>query len=652
MTNENAIVIATGMRLSGAEATATAQIDYLMETFPKEIEEFTVEDFVETEMPFAYIDLFAYDKLKREQVFIKVQARFSALKIGGKNAFKAMWAGYKKRHPDAKADEDKGGVTRFSWQPTCLLCGEWIADDIGVRKIGSNGEVIWACMHPILPVARLKNIETGIEKIKVAFKNGSHWKTCIFDRKTLSVASKIVDLSDYGIAATSDNAAQLVRYFLTTLQSNGEEYIPELRCITHLGWTDGGEFVPYVENIEFDGEKEFSERFKSVKLVGSERKWIEGLYKHCISKEHANVVSRIVMAASVASVLVKPMNINNFWVHLWGESGTAKTVLTMCATSEWANPEIGKYIVTFNSTYVGNERNTAFCGSMPYMLDELQILDSRKDTDSLVYMLTEGCGRSRGNRSGGIEYVPKWRNCIISSGEKPISSQNSGGGVAARVIEIEVKDKLFGGKKDIETVLETIENNYGFIGKRFIEQIKAVGNSTIKEIFRQFSGELIKRGVMDKQAQSAALILTADFLMCKSIMFIDDALSVDEIMPFLKTNEEVDVSRRAYDYICGKIIENQTKFVGTVEKQMEIWGKFGNGDIAYIVKTRFDELCNNGGYAPKPLLSWLVKNKLIETDAQGQFTRPVSINGRLARCVCLKIPRDTSSDVDIAEYGF
>lgn len=56
------------------------------------------------------------------------------------------------------------------------------------------------------------------------------------------------------------------------------------------------------------------------------------------------------MAASFASVLLEPLGCLSFVFHLWGGSGTGKTVGMMVAASVWGNPAEGALTRTLNST--------------------------------------------------------------------------------------------------------------------------------------------------------------------------------------------------------------------------------------------------------------------------------------------------------------
>ena len=135
-----------------------------------------------------------------------------------------------------------------------LICGNYICDYTGVSL---DGETV--CPHPIMPIMRLCNIDTGVEKIKIAYsRGGKAFRYLIVDRKTISSANKIVDLSDSGIAVTSESAKALVKYFAKIEQLN-PELLPETECVTRMGWiTQADEqldFAPYIDSIAFDGEQ-------------------------------------------------------------------------------------------------------------------------------------------------------------------------------------------------------------------------------------------------------------------------------------------------------------------------------------------------------------------------------------------------------------
>ena len=70
-----------------------------------------------------------------------------------------------------------GNHTRFTGQPVELDCGEWKADDYGVRTVKMDKYFskipVTACSHPILPIEILKNVDTATERITLAYFQGS-----------------------------------------------------------------------------------------------------------------------------------------------------------------------------------------------------------------------------------------------------------------------------------------------------------------------------------------------------------------------------------------------------------------------------------------------------------------------------------------------
>lgn len=96
----------------------------------------------------------------------------------GFRGFKSM---YKKYIESLKAQAGTvyvDNVTNFTGQPLELNAGDWDATDLGVyRRNGFADEL--ACPHPIMPVERLINIDTGEEKLKLAFRKGTMWRRLI-----------------------------------------------------------------------------------------------------------------------------------------------------------------------------------------------------------------------------------------------------------------------------------------------------------------------------------------------------------------------------------------------------------------------------------------------------------------------------------------
>ena len=592
------------------------------------INTYTRDDFLKTTAPYDFVYLYINNKFRFGQVKELVATRAKEV---GVRTFAQQFKNYMaENHPNIK--QVHVNFTEFPDAPIVLACGKYTClEDVCFED--SRGEVVEVCNHPIMPVERIVNIDDNTEKLRLKYRKGVVWRDVIVEKEILASASKIVQLANVGIAVNSENAKYLVRY-LTDMESLNYDIIPEVKSVGRLGWIKGYGFSPYVDDLVFDGEENFRHMFGSVQPTGDFFEW-RRLAREV--RKEKDPSARILLAASFASVLVEPCDCLPFFVHLWGGTESGKSVATLFACSVWASPVLGEYMKTFNATAVSQELTAGFLNSLPLAYDELQIVQSRKSNDDIVYKLCEGVGRDRGKKTGGLQKLSTWRNVILSTGETPISSATSGGGAINRVIEIECSNR-----KIISNPLELIprmKENYGLAGALFVDWIQRKQENLQEVIdlrlsymkkFRDFSD------VTDKQAMAASLILTADELTER--LFIQDGvrLTIDDLKPFLITKADVDLNQRCYDFLCDFVVANYAKFnpAGNDNYQGEIYGD-ARDDYVYIIKSKFDQVLTDNGYNPRAFLSWAAKKDLIKRDGRHNTVKhPICSYGN-PRCVAL-----------------
>lgn len=609
-----------------------------------EIPAYTRDDYLTTTRPFEYLYAHKENKFEMKQLLGRMSAQ--AQTVGIRN----LAALFKAYMETVSGTVTPGyNKTDFTGQEMELDCGGWTASDTGIYGTDKMGFEVVACYHPIMPVQRLVNIDTGIHKVKLAFSLGKRWNSVIEDRNVISDSRSIIGLSKYGIMVNSETSKALVRYLADVEQMN-YDLIPEVSSVGRLGWIDDYGFSPYVDDLVFDGEEEYRTRFESIQERGSRDVWLDTVKAVRAGKTPGNVIARIVLAASFASVLVKPCNCLPFFVHLWGGTETGKTVSLLLAASVWGNPEIGKYIQTFNATEVGKELGAAFCNSLPLIIDELQLVkDNRKDFDKMIYQLSEGVGRARGRKQGGLQRTPTWRNCIITTGEFPIISPNSGAGAVNRTIEIDCHaEHLFDDPKQVAT---TLYSNYGFAGYEFIEHLMEEGAQERVQELQEAMQDALKTGdTMDKQTASAALILAADMLSEEWIFQDGILLQPDDIRPYLVSKDTVNQNGRALQFLYDFININQARFSPDADAhQGEVWGDLDD-DYAYIIRSKFDQILQDEGFNASSFLGWAKSNGYIQCSNKGEPTKPKRINGRVSRCVWLKMSNFDNEFDEIDDY--
>ena len=601
---------------------------------------FEKDDFLTTT---PYEALYAYHKepfthaAKMEEL-----AAYSVSK--GFKGFKTM---YKKYVESLKAQSGTiyiDNVTNFTNQPLELNAGDWEADDSVIfKKNGYNDEV--ACPHPIMPVERLVNIDTGEEKLQLAFRKGTIWRKIIVSKTVLASSNKVTELAGSGIAVTSQNARAFIQY-ISDMENMNYYLIPEKKSIGRFGYIPDEGFSPFVDGLIFDGDANFKAMFQTVRSRGSETKWLET----AADVREMSTTAKIILAASFASVLLEPLNCLPFFVHLWGvDSGTGKTVALMVAASVWGDPAVGAYVKTFDGTVVGMEKTAAFLNNLPFCLDELQLAkDSKGRTTFDVYKLAQGVGRTRGNRSGGVDLTPTWRNCILTTGESPLTGTASGAGAVNRVIDIECKSAQ-AVIKDGMRISGAVKRNYGFAGRKFVERLYQPGViDQVSERYRELFRILSDRDTTEKQAMAAAAIILADELACQWIFSGQQPLTIEQVSEFLASKAAVSAGDRGYKYLCDWVTQNSNKLCGRSENpNIEVLGALEDGR-AYIIRSVFERILQDAGYSTAAMISYLKQSNLIETRGRAN-TKGKRINGIPTECFCLRLPSvelDDEADPD------
>lgn len=591
------------------------------------IPEFSREDYTETSRPYEWL----WEHRQNNFLLKQLQSRMSekALSVGVRG-FIGIFNEFQKAMSQRQG-VIQGRVTEWENQPLELQSGEYICVEPGVSIMDRFGYMQVICRHPIMPVRRLVNIDSGEERLEIAYRKGAVWRWIVVEKSVLASSNKILDLAGVGIFVNSDNAKALSTYLLTMEELNYDR-LPEQNSVGRLGWVGPGGFSPYVDGLTFDGETNYRHIFEAVSTKGSFDVWVDAMRKIRAEKS----ICRFFLAASFASVILEPCGLLPFFVHAWGGQGTGKTVSLMVAASVWANPRMGEYISTFNSTDVGQEMLASFLNNLPLCMDELQIQAASgiRDFDKTIYKLCEGIGRTRGAKAGGLRKVTTWKNCILTTGEYPIINDSSMGGATVRVIEIECAEKVY---PDLVGLCATINENYGHAGREFVRQLQVEGaKDYVNQLQKEYYRELLKSDSTEKQAASAAALLAADALATTFIFQDDNELTIDDVIAVMAKKTDVDVNSRALDFIYELIGRNPAHFQPVLngEYRTELWGK-KDGEYIYIIKSVFDREMSLGGFNSASFLSWAKRRNLLKCDKDGRRTFKAKVGNSIVNTVCL-----------------
>jgi hypothetical protein len=170
--------------------------------------------------------------------------------------------------------------------------------------------------------------------------------------------------------------------------------------------------------------------------------------------------------------------------------------------------------------------------------------------------------------------------------------------------------------EDARGVANTLKENYGWAGRRFIallqnDKYRDGLKGIQKKMYNALSGE-----IQDKQVLSASILLAADKLADLGIFRDGRALTVEEIKPYLVTREEADVNERCYQWLIGMIGANPRRFDADDQNSGEVWGRIED-DHVYFIKSKFEQILKTEGYSAGAFMTWAKRKGLLKCESYG-----------------------------------
>ena len=289
-------------------------------------------------------------------------------------------------------------------------------------------------------------------------------------------------------------------------------------CTTATGWHDGVFVFPHKvigkasteEEIIFQSPTAGASHYQE---KGTLADWRDNVSVLCRGN------SRLMFSACVAfaSTMLEIVGNENGGFHHVGDSSTGKSTALMIAASVFGG---SKFVSSWRSTINGLEGIAAGHNGALLILDELAQCNP-KDAGETAYMLANGEGKQRANRSGLAKNRQRWRLLFLSSGEIDLTQhmreagKRSRAGQEVRLVSIPVAgahgifDKLHdmpNGKAMSDQVKAQCERYHGTAGIAFIEWL-AANMAAIPDEVKAMQGVFIKKYVTadaDGQVQRVA----------------------------------------------------------------------------------------------------------------------------------------------------
>jgi len=526
----------------------------------------------------------------------------------------------------------------------------WIYSEKGISHIDEKKAIpTTVCRTPIILTRRLKSMETGEEKMEIAFKRDGQWSTAIFPRSTIFTSRSITALADLGCTITSENAKMVVR-FLEALEAENIDIINRADSTSTFGWQTKGRFLPgHGDDIVLDIEPSLRGWAAAYHTTGTFDGWKDTMRPH---RERDKF--RFILAASFAAPLLRILSQRIFMVYNWGGSKGGKTAALKAALSAWGDPE--RLMVNFNATQVALERMAGFYNDLPLGIDERQLAGQKQESlEKIVYMLASGTGRARGSKGGGLQALNTWRTVALATGEEPLSTETTQTGVSTRVLEI------YGGpfteEKDASLMHQQAGSNCGWAGPEFIRKIMETDERTIVANYEKMVEEVyrIANGTSGSHIAGISAVSLADAMIetwifseaeperCvadngKYELIIDPEVWRRSVrMAHAIIQEQLaagvaDVNENAVQYIVDWILSNRqyfgSKAIGTCLGTITEEGK------AYIFPSILNTTLSKAGYSPRKTLKYMADNDIVASKAKANGGREYSITKWFDNRVC------------------
>lgn len=285
--------------------------------------------------------------------------------------------------------------------------------------------------------------------------------------------------------------------------------VPEntVRCVQHTGWNkDRTAFVFRQETVGNPGDEPLilqttSDLQVAQAVSGTLAKW-QQIAALCVGN------SRLLFAVSAAFAppLLFPLGMENVGVHFRGGSSCGKTTCLRVAASVWGGTD---FLQQWRATANGLEGSAAAHNDCLLCLDEMGQIEPG-ELGKVAYMLANGTGKTRSDKTGQSRKQMRWRLIFLSSGEISLSDHmleakmRSRAGQEVRVIDIPADGCKYGcfenlhgierGKGFAEHLVDLSKSTYGTAGVEFVNCLLSNQDKIVKDS-RELMGELSRKYV-------------------------------------------------------------------------------------------------------------------------------------------------------------
>lgn len=541
--------------------------------------------------------------------------------------------------------------------------GVWSVDDAGQeadpvrvrRDVESRGELM---LHWPVLVGEL--LEVGEDRqpehhVRLWYlSNSGRWMSQVARRDLVVQPRGLAALAAGGLPVTADDAPAAARHIGITLRS---KRLTVRRVTRRLGW-HGEAFVLPSGPIGASDAPAF-EPMRGLSFAGYAARGDLSAWQRAVQAVEVTRFPKAVvaLAAALAPALLRHVpDAPNAVVDWSGKTSVGKTTVLRLAASVWGSPkeqEAGSVLHTWQTTRVGVEMLAAAHHHIPLCMDDTSTAKRREDLAQVVYDITEGQGRIRGHRDGGLQDQVTYRTWLLSTGETPLVGATQHGGTRARVMTLHGTPWNADMAPAIRQLNGALMRHHGHAGPAFIRWLAAAKPGWLEEQYQaavKFFAAWAKSTVGERLSEAWALLAVAALAGAQAEVLpftgAEALAALEALWPAVLAEGEsgADRSRAALEYVVGWSQANAARFYGAHDPERTSptggWaGAWRNRKWIGWLPVALDELLKGQGYDPDEVRRQWADAGWIRRDAGHTTWRVRAANDMRWRLVLLDAER-------------
>jgi|TARA_R110000824_G_scaffold115788_2_gene266999 uncharacterized protein (DUF927 family) len=538
-------------------------------------------------------------------------------------------------------------------------------DNSGVYRLaaGPDGEVSRhrIANAPIFLSARTSNLMTGEARRQALWRGAGGWCGRVVDRRVILDSRRIMELADLEAPVSSNTTSQLIS-FLSDFEAENAHRLPSIRTSPHMGWLPGNSFL--LPDVHYTPDTNMG-RLSLTTAPGHEavmQGWTQtgdpDKWRRAVDLVGDFPFAMIALYASLATPLLRILNVPSFIVDFSGETSGGKSTILRLAASVWGRPadSLPTAMYSWDATKVWIERTAGMLHSLPLILDETKRAKHPGIVRDVIYDFCQGQGRGRGSITG-VQEVSTWRSILISSGEGAATSFSQDGGTRARVITLKGRplgdDPEVGGRVS-EEVQAIVHENHGWLGREMIRYL--VANEAqwdrIKEVYEATRLKYVDASKTAVGRRHAAHIAVLDVAASIAHQLGVPRPSQDPFMVLVSSQElasqDADRPRAALEDVATWCAMNQTCFWGRNESFSDgapkvphngwygAWCDWETWDYIAVTTVTLKRVLKELGHRPDEVLQRWKDREWLHTRGKYHASVSVRVGKASVKCYCIK----------------